>query len=255
MERLQPRENVDRGHSGFGVEPVVNFCPMRMQHRWTLRDRLQPAIPATVDGALLAALCVLPQRGRDIDDNRSLGADGCGPSLINAAPEFGLRAPDRGERDHRIGARLAAGDARGAVRVEPAARQRPLCRRGGRMPAPAAFGAGRGSVTGLPARRDLCLDDRNPGRTAPERPAPTPSPPRAAIARAVLGCRRRTGRLSLISFSHPTAKQLEFRRIIGVASQFFSYPSEERGSCPGAWCRSAGLRKGPSLIRTPRRAA
>jgi hypothetical protein len=27
------------------------------------------------------------------------------------------------------------------------------------------------------------------------------------------------------------------------------------GSCPGAWCRSAGLRKGPSLIRRPRRAA
>ena len=27
------------------------------------------------------------------------------------------------------------------------------------------------------------------------------------------------------------------------------------GSCPGAWCRSAVLRKGPSLIRTPRRAA
>lgn len=56
----------------------------------------------------------------------------------------------------------------------------------------------------------------------------------------------------------PTVARL-MQEIEGLLEARASFdPTTERRvfrSCPGAWCRSAVLRKGPSLIRTPRRAA
>jgi hypothetical protein len=131
----QPRQHLDGGDRRLGVEPAVDFAAVRVQPRRSFRDRLYAPVWPTVDGLLFAPPGRSLERGRHVDGDRRLGVDRAGSALIHPLPELGLGGADRGEGDHRIGARPEIGDAQGAGRVQPPARQRPVRRRRGRMPA------------------------------------------------------------------------------------------------------------------------